>query len=87
MLVSLTPLPSPPLPPHQLDTPSYSPPPSILQNSFFKLKERHHYISTNYNYTPLEKIAEKDKVKEEAARAKGLTLIVVPCWWDGTVER
>ena len=53
----------------------------------FLLKERHHYISTDYAYRPVSEFAERDKIKIELAKDKGITLIIVPCWWDGQDER
>ena len=50
-------------------------------------QERHHYISAQYTYRPLEEIQSRDAVKVTLAASKGITLITVPCWWDGAVER
>lgn len=36
---------------------------------------------------PVDKVKEHDRVKRELAQAQGITLIVVPAWWDGTVDR
>jgi len=35
----------------------------------------------------LAELKEKDKKKKEVAKAKGITLVIIPCWWDGTTER
>ena len=35
----------------------------------------------------VEAVQRRDALKEELARSKDLTLIVVPCWWDGTTGR
>ena len=29
----------------------------------------------------------RDQGKRQVAAQKGITLIIVPCWWDGTVKR
>lgn len=50
-------------------------------------KERHHYMPTQYTYEPLEEIIARDKAKIELAKANSISLIVVPCWWDGQKER
>jgi len=50
-------------------------------------QERHHYITSDYTYDTLERISERDKTKRDLAREKGITLITIPCWWDGKIER
>ena len=34
-----------------------------------------------------EQIKTEDKVKRQLAQDKGITLIPIPCWWDGTKSR
>mgnify|MGYP001060715403 FL=1 len=53
----------------------------------FTKKEKHHYISTGWVYTPLEAIQEKDSKKKEVARMRDIDLVIVPFWWDGSEER
>jgi len=53
----------------------------------FEYQERHHYTTTEIVQTPLEETQARDKLKKELARAKGITLIEVPCWWDGKQDR
>ena len=48
------------------------------------LQEKHHYIPT---LGILESVKRRDKEKKALAAAKGLSLVIVPCWWDGQVER
>lgn len=36
---------------------------------------------------PVEHFQSSDKQKKELAASQGITLIVVPCWWDGKQER
>lgn len=38
-------------------------------------------------YKPLEEIQARDRVKKALAGAEGITLITVPFWWDGKIER
>ena len=47
----------------------------------------HHYASTDYAYEPVSTFAERDALKKNLVAAKGITLIVVPFWWDGKQER
>jgi len=35
----------------------------------------------------LEEIKSSDTVKKQLAKEKGITLIPIPCWWDGTKSR
>jgi len=54
---------------------------------FFIGQERHHYTSVEFLHVPLSAIQARDKKKVALARAKGITLITVPCWWDGQYQR
>jgi len=54
---------------------------------FFLFKERYHYMDTSYTQMPLSERQEADKRKRELAAEKGITLISIPFWWDGTRER
>jgi hypothetical protein len=66
----------------------YSPPPSlIVSHSILFLKEKHHYTSTEWVYFPLHVTQQRDEMKRNLARAKGISLIIVPCWWDGKSAR
>lgn len=47
----------------------------------------HHYRSADYAYQPLERYQERDEKKRILATEKGITLVLVPCWWDGRTER
>jgi hypothetical protein len=35
----------------------------------------------------LEDYQERDKIKLGLAKARGITLFVIPFWWDGKIER
>jgi len=35
----------------------------------------------------LEQIQSRDREKIELAASKGITLITIPCWWDGRTDR
>ena len=65
-------------------TPSFNQP---CANNNNDEQERHHYITTEYSYLPTKELKMKDELKRKLAEANGITLIIVPCWWDGTKER
>ena len=44
-------------------------------------------MSSPSSYKPLEEIKHRDAIKRQLAEQNGITLISVPCWWDGTTER
>jgi len=52
-----------------------------------KFQERHHYINAEYAFNPVEDYKERDKRKQQLALQKGITLVTVPCWWDGKPSR
>jgi hypothetical protein len=54
---------------------------------FFSLQDPHHYISAGYTNEPLESWKARDEKKHTLAKAQGITIISVPCWWDGKEER
>lgn len=55
---------------------------------FPHLKERHHYTKVDhYASRTLEKVRKHDELKRDLAKQKGITLTVVPCWWDYRTER
>ena len=51
------------------------------------LQEMHHYTHTEYSFNTLEAIHRRDAMKKEQALSKGITLIIIPCWWDRTRSR
>jgi len=44
-------------------------------------------MPAGYTYEPLSAVKERDKAKNDLAAAKGITLISIPFWWDGKMER
>lgn len=38
-------------------------------------------------YKPVEHEQNRDIAKKDLVAQKGITLIVVPCWWDGKIDR
>jgi hypothetical protein len=55
-------------------------------NLAFEYQERHHYTDSN-SFQPSSIIQQRDRVKKELTLAKGITLIAIPCWWNGAKER
>ena len=56
-------------------------------NLAFEFQERHHYIVSECVMKPLAEIQKRDALKKELAQQQGITLITVPCWWDGRPDR
>jgi len=52
----------------------------------FEFQDMHHYASTWYNHQPRTQIEQKDTIKTSAVHSEGLTLLVIPCWWDAGYE-
>eukprot|EP00026_Physarum_polycephalum_P003234 Phypoly_transcript_03244.p1 GENE.Phypoly_transcript_03244~~Phypoly_transcript_03244.p1 ORF type:complete len:742 (+),score=88.29 Phypoly_transcript_03244:221-2446(+) len=50
----------------------------------FEYQDPYHYVTTWFNHVPRTDVIRKDRAKKEIARRHGLTLVVVPCWWDET---
>ena len=50
-------------------------------------QERHHYTATDYLFQPLNVIKERDEKKIKLAKEKGITLLPIPCWWNGKRDR
>mgnify|MGYP007114686246 CR=1 FL=1 len=47
----------------------------------------HHYAATEYSSQPSDINQARDNLKLQLAAQKGVTLITVPCWWDGKQGR
>jgi hypothetical protein len=56
-------------------------------NIGFEFQDAHHYVDIWYSQIPVHMIQQHDTQKREAMEKLGRTLIVVPCWWDKSVER
>eukprot|EP00026_Physarum_polycephalum_P001864 Phypoly_transcript_01867.p1 GENE.Phypoly_transcript_01867~~Phypoly_transcript_01867.p1 ORF type:complete len:897 (+),score=81.10 Phypoly_transcript_01867:37-2727(+) len=52
----------------------------------FEFQDIHHYITTWYYQCPLPSIQNRDIMKQSMVRENGETLVVVPCWWNGSTE-
>jgi len=71
----------------EYQVPSF-PPCYFHTHILFISKEKHHYIrNTKYAYVTLEEIQRRDNLKKELTHKKGITLIIVPCWWDNQLDR
>jgi len=44
-------------------------------------------VSSEYSYQPLAYYQSRDLMKRQLATEKGITLVVIPCWWDCKIER
>jgi len=44
-------------------------------------------VSAEWVYKTLEEIQTSDRIKREVAKSKDITLVLVPCWWDGKTDR
>jgi hypothetical protein len=55
--------------------------------TFTNLQEAYHYKQTGYGYLPLTMLEDRDNMKRVQAQRQGITLLIVPFWWDKTPER
>jgi hypothetical protein len=50
-------------------------------------KDRHHFKTAQYSYSPVNTFEQRDSMKHAGAHQQGITIITVPFWWDRTPER
>ena len=50
-------------------------------------QDLHHYMDSAFIYKPTSEVQKRDDMKKNLARAQGVTLIPIPCWWDGRENR
>eukprot|EP00026_Physarum_polycephalum_P002873 Phypoly_transcript_02882.p1 GENE.Phypoly_transcript_02882~~Phypoly_transcript_02882.p1 ORF type:complete len:833 (+),score=72.23 Phypoly_transcript_02882:121-2619(+) len=55
------------------------------KNIGFEFQDLYHYVTTWYAQHTLDHIHQKDAIKKESVEQMGITLVFVPCWWDGTL--
>eukprot|EP00026_Physarum_polycephalum_P001892 Phypoly_transcript_01895.p1 GENE.Phypoly_transcript_01895~~Phypoly_transcript_01895.p1 ORF type:complete len:897 (+),score=113.58 Phypoly_transcript_01895:334-3024(+) len=55
-------------------------------NVAFEFQDPYHYTTTWDSQIPLQAVQKKDIIKQQLANAAGVTLVVVPFWWDGLKE-
>eukprot|EP00026_Physarum_polycephalum_P001538 Phypoly_transcript_01540.p1 GENE.Phypoly_transcript_01540~~Phypoly_transcript_01540.p1 ORF type:complete len:1069 (+),score=95.14 Phypoly_transcript_01540:45-3251(+) len=55
-------------------------------NICFEFQDPYHYITAWFSHITKARVQAKDNIKIHAVRQQEITLITVPCWWDGTVE-
>ena len=53
----------------------------------FEYQDIHHYKSADYAHQPLKMYQQRDQRKLDLAKENDITLILVPCWWDGKLDR
>lgn len=51
------------------------------------IQEQHHYLPAEYSFDTLETYKKRDTAKRELAKAKEMTIITVPFWWDRQRDR
>ena len=60
----------------------------LLTSHSLLMKERQHYTRDNiFSIIPLAEQQGRDKMKQELTSKNGITLVIVPCWWDRQLER
>eukprot|EP00026_Physarum_polycephalum_P002883 Phypoly_transcript_02892.p1 GENE.Phypoly_transcript_02892~~Phypoly_transcript_02892.p1 ORF type:complete len:806 (+),score=69.97 Phypoly_transcript_02892:73-2490(+) len=55
-------------------------------NICFEFQDEYHYTTTWYHQKSTSQVQLKDNKKKAILQQVGLTLIVIPCWWDCSVE-
>eukprot|EP00026_Physarum_polycephalum_P016188 Phypoly_transcript_17046.p1 GENE.Phypoly_transcript_17046~~Phypoly_transcript_17046.p1 ORF type:complete len:175 (+),score=13.61 Phypoly_transcript_17046:15-539(+) len=53
----------------------------------FEFQDSYHYVATWYSHKRLNEVRHKDDYKKNAVHTMGMSLVDVPCWWDGTLEK
>eukprot|EP00026_Physarum_polycephalum_P001914 Phypoly_transcript_01917.p1 GENE.Phypoly_transcript_01917~~Phypoly_transcript_01917.p1 ORF type:complete len:811 (+),score=69.95 Phypoly_transcript_01917:211-2643(+) len=53
----------------------------------FEMQDSYHYMTTTYYQHTREYIKSRDSAKQHMAHLNGMTLIQVPCWWNGRLEQ
>eukprot|EP00026_Physarum_polycephalum_P000399 Phypoly_transcript_00400.p1 GENE.Phypoly_transcript_00400~~Phypoly_transcript_00400.p1 ORF type:complete len:1105 (+),score=129.94 Phypoly_transcript_00400:31-3345(+) len=56
-------------------------------NICFEFQDEYHYSTTWYSHVSLESVQQKDGLKQSSVSQKGFSLVRVPFWWDGSVDR
>jgi len=44
-------------------------------------------MESEHVYHPLEKLQQRDQIKQTLAAKNDITLITIPFWWDGKADR
>eukprot|EP00026_Physarum_polycephalum_P002905 Phypoly_transcript_02914.p1 GENE.Phypoly_transcript_02914~~Phypoly_transcript_02914.p1 ORF type:complete len:836 (+),score=73.69 Phypoly_transcript_02914:81-2588(+) len=52
----------------------------------FEFQDAYHYVTTWSSQLTISDIQVKDSFKHDWLRSQGQTVVVVPCWWDGTTK-
>eukprot|EP00026_Physarum_polycephalum_P004684 Phypoly_transcript_04707.p1 GENE.Phypoly_transcript_04707~~Phypoly_transcript_04707.p1 ORF type:complete len:664 (+),score=57.25 Phypoly_transcript_04707:58-2049(+) len=56
-------------------------------NLCFEFQDEYHFVQVWYKHAPISHTHKADSYKRHLASQKGLRLIPIPCWWDGTLAR
>eukprot|EP00026_Physarum_polycephalum_P000339 Phypoly_transcript_00339.p1 GENE.Phypoly_transcript_00339~~Phypoly_transcript_00339.p1 ORF type:complete len:1688 (+),score=210.60 Phypoly_transcript_00339:78-5141(+) len=55
-------------------------------NLCFEYQDEYHYHSTWYSNIPVSVVQNNDNLKKQLLLQRGETLVIVPCWWNGTLS-
>jgi len=58
-----------------------------ISHTILLMQERQHFLKANEFQSSFESQQQRDQLKQELASKSGITLIVIPCWWDKQIER
>eukprot|EP00026_Physarum_polycephalum_P003689 Phypoly_transcript_03703.p1 GENE.Phypoly_transcript_03703~~Phypoly_transcript_03703.p1 ORF type:complete len:716 (-),score=110.69 Phypoly_transcript_03703:87-2234(-) len=50
-------------------------------------QDPHHYVTTWYAFSPRDGVQQRDNEKLKLIEERGDTLVLVPCWWDGSEDK
>eukprot|EP00026_Physarum_polycephalum_P000469 Phypoly_transcript_00470.p1 GENE.Phypoly_transcript_00470~~Phypoly_transcript_00470.p1 ORF type:complete len:781 (-),score=102.87 Phypoly_transcript_00470:244-2586(-) len=68
---------------HQLELDVWLP----EQNICFEFQDPYHYVTSWYYQQSVKQQQYQDNEKWNVVRNTGLRLVVIPCWWDGSLKR
>eukprot|EP00026_Physarum_polycephalum_P002270 Phypoly_transcript_02276.p1 GENE.Phypoly_transcript_02276~~Phypoly_transcript_02276.p1 ORF type:complete len:794 (+),score=74.23 Phypoly_transcript_02276:119-2500(+) len=54
-------------------------------NICFEFQDNYHYLTTWYSQQSLLQIQHNDDIKKDKIQRTGMSLVVIPCWWDGNI--
>eukprot|EP00026_Physarum_polycephalum_P002272 Phypoly_transcript_02278.p1 GENE.Phypoly_transcript_02278~~Phypoly_transcript_02278.p1 ORF type:complete len:919 (+),score=129.98 Phypoly_transcript_02278:81-2837(+) len=55
-------------------------------NLGFEFQDDYHFITTWYYHRARDCISMRDTLKRETVLRNGITLVQIPCWWDGSIN-
>jgi len=60
---------------------------TAINISFVCAQDKSHYVNVDVFGSSVEHTRSLDELKQQLATEKGITLIPIPFWWDGTKSR